>query len=58
MSSIDIENMTIIGSILTVKASGTDYEALKDLELPLGKSIAELLDDQTKKDQRQIDRPS
>lgn len=39
--------INFIDSVLEVKASGTD-NALEDLELPTGKSIAELIDDQEK----------
>jgi hypothetical protein len=39
--------INIVNSILEVKASGSD-SALNDLNLPEGKSIAELLDDQEK----------
>lgn len=35
-------------SVLNVKSSGVDQDAAKDLELPQGKSIAELLYDQEK----------
>lgn len=50
MSLAQGENMinpdiNLIDSILEVKASGID--ATEDLNLPQGKSIAELLDDQT-----------
>lgn len=39
--------LNLIDSILEVKASGVD-NALEDLDLPQGKSIAELIDDQEK----------
>ena len=38
--------INIVDSILTVKASGTDLNINHDLELPQGKSIAQLLYDQ------------
>jgi len=38
--------MNIVASILTVKASGTDLNINHDLELPQGKSIAQLIYDQ------------
>lgn len=41
----------IVGSILTVNASGVQDDVEKDLQLPDGKSIAELLDDQKEKNQ-------
>lgn len=41
----------LVDSILNVKASGqVDNEAIMDLLLPQGKSIAQLIDDQEKKD--------
>lgn len=39
--------INIVNSILEVKSSGNDI-GLNDLNLPEGKSIAELLDDQKK----------
>lgn len=39
--------LNIVNSILEVKASGTDV-GISDLDLPQGKSIAELLNDQKK----------
>lgn len=38
--------MNIVASILTVKASGADLNINHDLELPQGKSIAQLIYDQ------------
>ena len=47
MSKID--DFDLIGSVLNVKASGSIVQdAINDLELPIGKSIAELIDDQEK----------
>jgi hypothetical protein len=42
-------DLNLIDSILTVKASGVE-DVSKDLNLPEGKSIAELLHDQQKTD--------
>lgn len=48
------ENFKPVDSILTVKASAsTQSDVIDDLNLPPGKSIAELLDDQEKNDQKQ-----
>lgn len=47
-------DINLIPSILTVKASGALADPAPDLELPEGKTIAELLNDQkenTKKEQ-------
>jgi hypothetical protein len=38
--------INLVASILTVKASGTDLNISHDLELPQGKSIAQLIYDQ------------
>lgn len=47
------ENFKSIDSILTVKASAsTQDDVIDDLNLPEGKSIAELIDDQEKNDQK------
>lgn len=44
-----INNIDLIGSVLTVKASGSiAYEVAEDLELSQGKNIAELINDQEK----------
>lgn len=43
------EELNLIASILEVKASGIDQQVSEDLQLPDGKSIAELLDDQKEK---------
>jgi|SanBayMetagenome_1026888.scaffolds.fasta_scaffold120714_2 hypothetical protein len=43
------EELNLIASILEVKASGIDQQVVADLQLPDGKSIAELLDDQKEK---------
>lgn len=48
------ENFKPVDSILTVKASAsTQNDVIDDLNLPPGKSIAELIDDQEKNDQKQ-----
>jgi hypothetical protein len=48
-------NNDLVDSILTVKASGQiDDVAIMDLLLPQGKSIAQLIDDQEKKENDQI----
>lgn len=48
------ENFKPVDSILTVKASAsTQSDVIDDLNLPPGKSIAELIDDQEKNDQKQ-----
>jgi hypothetical protein len=47
------ENFKPVDSILTVKASAsTQHDVVDDLNLPEGKSIAELIDDQEKNDQK------
>lgn len=46
MSNLDFDH-NFIDSVLTVKASEiTETEAQKDLDLPQGKSLSELLNDQ------------
>lgn len=42
-------NINFIDSILTIKASGLESQIANDLQLPEGKSIAELLNDQKEK---------
>jgi len=42
----------IVGSSLTVNASGVEQMVAKDLELQDGKSIAELLNDQEKENEK------
>ena len=43
------EELNLVASILEVKASGIEHDVLEDLQLPQGKSIAELLNDQKEK---------
>jgi hypothetical protein len=46
MSNLNFDN-NIVQSILTIKASEISHsEAMQDLDLPEGKTIAELLNDQ------------
>jgi hypothetical protein len=46
---MSIDNLNLVETILNVKASGSLTEQIiKDLELPEGKSIAALLDEQEK----------
>jgi len=40
------DDFNLIDSVLTVKASGSISDISNDLDLPEGKSIAELLNDQ------------
>lgn len=43
------ENFNLVDSILTVKTTGSlSEDIINDLNMPTGKSIAELLDDQKK----------
>lgn len=42
------KQFNLVDSTLTVKASGSISDISNDLDLPEGKSIAELLDDQKK----------
>lgn len=45
-------NINFVDSILTIKASGSiTIDAIKDLELPQGQAIAQLINEQEKKDQ-------
>lgn len=44
--------INLIPSVLTVKASGSLSDPAPDLNLPEGKTIAELLHDQEKNDQK------
>lgn len=47
------ENFKPVDSILTVKASAsTQNDVVDDLNLPQGKSIAELIDDQENNEQK------
>jgi len=46
-----MNNIDLINSILEVKSSGT-LNVESDLDLPEGKSIAELLNDQEKNEQK------
>lgn len=48
------DQINFVDSILTVKASGLDDQIANDLQLPQGKTIAELLHDQKKTDQSQV----
>lgn len=48
------DHFNFVQSTLAVKASGLDDQVAKDLLLPEGKSIAELLNDQEKTDSTQI----
>ena len=48
------DHIRFVDSILEVKASGLDNDVSRDLNLPQGKSIAELLYDQKKEDTKQI----
>jgi hypothetical protein len=43
------EELNITASVLEVKGSGIDHQVNQDLQLPDGKSIAELIDDQEEK---------
>jgi hypothetical protein len=46
---MNIDNLNLVETVLNVKASGClADEVAKDLDLPEGKSIAALLDDQEK----------
>jgi hypothetical protein len=46
---MNIDDLNLVETVLNVKASGSlSEEIIKDLELPEGKSIAALLDDQEK----------
>lgn len=46
MTNFSFNDQDIVSSLLTIKASGSiDLDAAKDLELPEGKTIAELLDE-------------
>lgn len=55
MSNID--QFELIDSVLSVKASGSiTQDVLNDLELPQGKSIAQLINDQEKTSQTEEDR--
>jgi len=54
MSNID--QFELIDSVLTVKASGSiNTDIINDLELPIGKSIAQLLNDQEKNQNPETD---
>lgn len=48
------DHIQFVDSVLEVKASGLDNDVSNDLNLPQGKSIAELLYDQKKEDSEQI----
>ena len=51
MSNID--QFELIDSVLNVKASGSiSQDVISDLELPEGKSISELINDQEKEDNK------
>lgn len=53
MSNID--HFELVDSVLVVKASGSiSADVINDLELPTGKSISELLNDQEKEDNKTI----
>jgi hypothetical protein len=43
--------LNIVNSVLEVKAVGSVQDLAQELELPEGKSIQELLDDQKKEDE-------
>ena len=43
------EELNIVASVLNIKASGLQQDPLNDLNMPNGKSIAELLNDQEEK---------
>jgi hypothetical protein len=47
------DHIQFVDSILEVKASGLDRDVIHDLDMPQGKSIAELLYEQ-KKDPQEI----
>jgi len=44
---MSIQDLNLANSVLEVKASGNMQDFLQDLKLPEGKSIAELLHDNT-----------
>jgi hypothetical protein len=44
---MSIQDLNLANSVLEVKASGNVQDFLQDLKLPEGKSIAELLHDNT-----------
>jgi hypothetical protein len=44
---MSIQDLNLANSVLEVKASGNIQDFLQDLKLPEGKSIAELLHDNT-----------
>lgn len=46
--------INLVDSVLEVKASGVEHSVQNDLNLPEGKSIAELLHDQETKENEQI----
>jgi hypothetical protein len=48
------DHIKFVDSILEVKASGLDNNVTNDLNLPQGKSIAELLYDQKKEESQEI----
>lgn len=43
------EPVNIVASVLNVRASGLQQDPLNDLNMPNGKSIAELINDQEEK---------
>lgn len=53
--STPLESFNIVSSTLSVQCSGTELndQIQQDLELPIGKSIAELLYEQKEKEQKQ-----
>jgi hypothetical protein len=46
------DKLNLVASVLEVKASGIDNDILNDLQLPDGKSIAELLNEKKEKNNK------